>query len=311
MNSRHAIFVCVVVTASGQLGGIACRGKVEATGASGIQTGDAGTIDATSASSMGGSGSGGDPGTGASSSSGSSPGDSIVGGSSGTPSSTGRGSMSAGGSGLPASGADSQPSSSDDAASRIDSSTGGSPESGDADSGADHFDGDGFSGIDASLEPGDARGADDATATSDSASVSFSADIMPIFARDCSLSSVCHGQMNNAGDENLYLGLYSGGGSVDSQAVYSGLVGVASKEDPSMNLVTAGDSSNSYLWHKLLGDQNSNASIAGACEKAATTCMDCTTSTPCGGSMPYIGAPLAPNDLSAIESWISQGAPNN
>jgi hypothetical protein len=72
----------------------------------------------------------------------------------------------------------------------------------------------------------------------------LSADVMPIFQRGCTLSSVCHGQMNNAQEENLYLGLNAGGGgTADSQAVYSGLVGVASKEDSSMNLVTTGDTS--------------------------------------------------------------------
>ena len=82
----------------------------------------------------------------------------------------------------------------------------------------------------------------DAVATGDggcgSASVSFTLDVMPIFQTGCTLSSVCHGQMNNAGEEDLYLGDHAGGTS--PSAVFGGLVGVRSREDPSMNLVTAG-----------------------------------------------------------------------
>ena len=180
-----------------------------------------------------------------------------------------------------------------------------------------HSPGDGASllaGIDAAsgLGGGGAAGGYDGATGCGSAAVSFSVDIMPIFQRGCTLSSVCHGQMNNAAEENLYLGLKgASGGTADSQAVYRGLVGVASKEDPSMNLVTAGDTSNSYLWHKLNDDQNT---LASECAKATMTCSDCTTDAPCGGYMPYQGQPLAmsaPDDLCTIEHWISQGSPNN
>jgi hypothetical protein len=93
-------------------------------------------------------------------------------------------------------------------------------------------------------------------------------------------------------------------------------VGVASKEDPSMNLVSAGDTSNSFLWHKVNDDEMTlnSGTLATGCMKASAMCSDCTTSYPCGGSMPYLGDLLAisaPDDLCTIESWISQGAPNN
>jgi hypothetical protein len=145
-----------------------------------------------------------------------------------------------------------------------------------------------------------------------SAAVSFGTDIMPIFQGGCTLASVCHGQMNNISEENLYLGQNgAGGGSADIQAVYSGLVGVASKEDPSMNLVAAGDPSKSYLWHKVYGDQNSNPSVASGCANAPSPCPDCNASTPCGGSQPYLGGVLGGADLCAIKNWIGQGAQNN
>jgi hypothetical protein len=91
-------------------------------------------------------------------------------------------------------------------------------------------------------------------------------------------------------------------------------VGVASEEDPSMNLVTAGDPSSSYLWHNVVGDQNSNAAVASGCAKATTMCSDCNFMTPCGTFMPYYGQMLsgiAPDDLCTLQNWISEGAPNN
>jgi hypothetical protein len=151
-------------------------------------------------------------------------------------------------------------------------------------------------------------------ATRCGSAVSFSADVMPVFRRGCTLSSVCHGQMNNAAEENLYLGNNGGGGgSADSQAVYSGLVGVPSKEDPSMNLVTSGDLQNSFLWHKVNDDQMTlnSGTLASGCMQATTICFDCTTTMPCGEYMPYLGELLAADDLCTIENWISQGAPNN
>ncbi len=142
-----------------------------------------------------------------------------------------------------------------------------------------------------------------------SASVSFGTDIMPIFQSGCTLSSVCHGQMGNAGEEDLYLGDYAGGTS--PSVVYQGLVGVPSLEDPSMNLVTSGNLSSSYLWHKVYGDQNSNPAVASGCASAASQCAGCVASAPCGGLQPYLGESLPVADLCAIQNWIGQGAQNN
>jgi hypothetical protein len=156
-------------------------------------------------------------------------------------------------------------------------------------------------------------GAADAAAIGDggcgSASVSFMRDVMPIFQTTCTLSSVCHGQMNNAAEEDLYLGENAGGAS--PSAVFGGLVGVRSKEDPSMNLVTAGSLGNSYLWHKLIGDQNTNAAVQTGCAQAPSQCADCTTQAHCGAQEPYLSAGLPADELCTIQSWIDEGAPNN
>jgi hypothetical protein len=139
--------------------------------------------------------------------------------------------------------------------------------------------------------------------------VSFSMDVIPVFEASCTLSGVCHGQMGNAGEEDLYLGENDGG--TNASTVYSMLVGVTSKEDPAMNLVTAGSTDNSFLWHKVNGDQGN---FAADCSKATMMCEDCDSTSPCGGLMPYLGESLAtdsPQYLCTIQSWILQGAMNN
>ncbi len=141
------------------------------------------------------------------------------------------------------------------------------------------------------------------------APVSFSTDVIPVFQKSCTLSSVCHGQMNNAAEENLYLGENAGG--TNAATVYSMLVGPIAKEDPKMPLVTAGSTDQSFLWHKVNADQ---ANYASDCAMATMMCSDCTSTTPCGGLMPYLGESLAtatPQYLCTIQSWILQGAKNN
>jgi hypothetical protein len=170
--------------------------------------------------------------------------------------------------------------------------------------------------LDASPDAQDATVVPDGGNLCTSDSISFVRDTMPVFQRSCTLSSVCHGQMNNSGEEDLYLGLNFGGGSSDVQAVYDGLVGVAAKEDPSMNLVTKGDLENSYLWHKVNDDQTmlTEGTLASGCAQSSMPCPGCSSSSPCGATMPYLGEALAtfdPQGLCAIQNWILQGAQNN
>jgi hypothetical protein len=156
----------------------------------------------------------------------------------------------------------------------------------------------------------------DAPAACGTATVSFQADVMPVFAANCSTTGACHGQMQNAGEESLYLGLNASegvSGPSDVQAVYSGLVGVASVEDPSMKLVASGDPADSFLWHKVNGDQNTDSTTAGGCQPVASganACSDCVAGAPCGVQMPFASS-LAPADVCTIENWISQGALDN
>jgi hypothetical protein len=151
--------------------------------------------------------------------------------------------------------------------------------------------------------------------------VSFKTDVLPVFQMSCTLSNECHGQMNNAPEESLYLGENSSVSATDPNAVYNGLVNVAAKENPSMPLITAGSLDNSFLWQKVavIGttDPGPSASLLAGCTAApAPQCSDCNGSTPCGVLMPYQGEPLSINTQGAalqcaLQSWIVQGAKNN
>jgi hypothetical protein len=138
--------------------------------------------------------------------------------------------------------------------------------------------------------------------------VSFANDVMPIFQGGCTVSSECHGQTNNAAEENLYLGDLTTNTPAIIAQVYMGLVGVASVEDPSMPLVTAGSASTSYLSQKIQGTQNN---FDSDCAKATLCSMNCTASSPCGTSMPYNNPSIGSDKIDTINNWISQGAKNN
>lgn len=99
-----------------------------------------------------------------------------------------------------------------------------------------------------------------------------------ILQPSCALSN-CHGNGSSAG-----------GLSLESSTAYANLVNVSSSQLTSMLLVKPGDSTNSYLWHKLKGDQ---ASVGGA-----------------GGKMP-VGSTLSGAQLQSVETWILAGAPND
>jgi hypothetical protein len=142
------------------------------------------------------------------------------------------------------------------------------------------------------------------------ATVSFATDVMPIFKQSCALA-VCHGQANNAAVENLYLGDPTSNTPDVIARVYEGLVGVPSLEDPSMNVITASSTADSYLSFKLKGQQNQ---LSAQCAKAAAPCADCAEPTPCGSFMPFGGTLFSqesPAQFATIQSWIAQGAKNN
>jgi hypothetical protein len=172
---------------------------------------------------------------------------------------------------------------------------------------------------------GSSSGSSSSGATTDcttSATVSFKTDIIPIIQNSCSLTSVCHGTMNYSMAENLYLGPNlsdqpSGDTMSDITTAYNDIVGVTAVES-TMKFVVPGDLANSFLWHKILGDMNSGTVAATCSAQAASTnaCVDCSSSEPCGGQMPYLSEPLdssegATSPYCQWKNWITQGAMNN
>jgi hypothetical protein len=138
---------------------------------------------------------------------------------------------------------------------------------------------------------------------------------MPVFAASCTGSNTCHGQPNNGLAENLYLGSSANGdgGAADAgdvAMVYSELLSRPSAEDPSMSLVSPGSLEESFLWHKVDGDQNTDPGVVSGCQPAATgasPCSDCVSGAPCGAQMPF-AAVLDPPSVCVIRSWIVEGS---
>ena len=134
--------------------------------------------------------------------------------------------------------------------------------------------------------------------------VSFGNDVMPIFRGSCALSASCHGDPSVVSEQRTFLG-YSDGdaGAAALQTIIDGLVGVKSKEDLSMNNVTAGDPAQSFLMHKMDDDQCT----------LIPECMVGNSFRPnCGVFMPYQFPNILDVDTrDTVRRWIQQGARND
>ena len=114
------------------------------------------------------------------------------------------------------------------------------------------------------------------TSSTSSSGVSYSNNIQPLFNSYC---VVCH------------QGAGQGGLTLEPNKSYSNLVGVQSTETSTELRVKAGAPDQSYLLAKLNGTQ---VQAGGS-----------------GAQMPYGAAPLPQAQISLMQQWISQGAPNN
>jgi hypothetical protein len=143
--------------------------------------------------------------------------------------------------------------------------------------------------------------------------VSFQTDVLPIFEQSCGINGgTCHGAATEAVLLRPFLGVFDDDASTDSAAILSGIVGVASNEDPQMDLVKAGDPSQSYLMHKLDGDQCTLEADCAPAEKAIIAADNNPSYTGCGTLMPQTEAvPLPQTMRDEIRRWIAQGASNN
>jgi len=114
--------------------------------------------------------------------------------------------------------------------------------------------------------------------------VSFSSDVLPLLRASCGLSSSCHG-----GSRAPILAART-----DAKAAHENLVGKPSKALPEMAFVTASNLDESFVMHKIDGDQCMyNAKCAGGT---------------CGESMPQGGTLLPVEKRDIIRRWIAQGA---
>jgi hypothetical protein len=123
--------------------------------------------------------------------------------------------------------------------------------------------------------------------------VSFKTNVMGLLSSSCASAS-CHGIAEGA-QGGLFLGAELKQGA-DAANVYASLVGPMAGELGTMPYITAGDPANSYVMHKLDGDQ---CMFAEAC--ANHTCNE---------TMPRDGQlPVETRDI--LRRWIAQGAQNN
>jgi hypothetical protein len=129
--------------------------------------------------------------------------------------------------------------------------------------------------------------------------VSFKTDVVVgVFNNSCGLSTSCHGSAT-ASQGGLFLGAKSAAGA-DSSEVHTAVVGVLSKDLPTMPFVTAGDTSKSFLMHKMDGDQ---CLFASKCTSQLAT--------GCGVVMPQASCALDGASRDKVRRWIAQGAQNN
>ena len=142
------------------------------------------------------------------------------------------------------------------------------------------------------------------TANLDTPVVSFATDVTPILRGSCALTSSCHGDPSVIAESRPFLGFANpDAGMAAAQTIIDGLVGVKSTEDLSMNLITAGDPSQSFLMHKLDDDQ---------CTLISQCMMGPSFRSNCGVFMPYQFPDIldvATRDV--VRRWIKQGARNN
>jgi hypothetical protein len=112
-----------------------------------------------------------------------------------------------------------------------------------------------------------------------SGTVSFCADIQPIFTANCAFSG-CHAPPSPQLGQNLSAG-----------NAYASIVNVTSAEVPTLDRVEPFDPEGSYLVHKI---QGTFPGVGGS-----------------GGRMPRGQGALPEADIQLIRAWIADGAPNN
>lgn len=138
-----------------------------------------------------------------------------------------------------------------------------------------------------------------------SPTVSFAAEVLPLFRQSCGLSSACHGSSTSSA-----AGLYLGPKKSDTttaidpvlrQKIVDGVVNVSSKTAPAMALVQPADPAQSFLMLKMDGCHDTAGLACKAQPKSKSGAA-------CGDRMPQTASPLCAEDRDLVRRWIAQGA---
>lgn len=160
-----------------------------------------------------------------------------------------------------------------------------------------------------------------------SPTVTFSADVLPIFRGSCGISSACHGcdDIGTPGCTNPgyqpYLGTsvaQAAPTTAQIAAIIASTVGQPAAlqtssidgtqvGNPDMSIIKAGNPANSFMMYKLDG------SFPTVPDNTEVTCstLTCASTMSCGGAMPSGVAPISSTERDTLRRWIAQGAKND
>jgi hypothetical protein len=141
----------------------------------------------------------------------------------------------------------------------------------------------------------------------------FARDVLPVFRGGCGFSG-CHGDSRPTAPLVFLYASSTNATPVSAigPQVYSTIVDKKSLENPSMNYVSPGDPTNSYLMRKLDG---ALTDIASQCPTGnalyARYGSSYAFANGCGSQMPEGLMPLDATSRDTIRRWIAQGALDN
>jgi hypothetical protein len=156
--------------------------------------------------------------------------------------------------------------------------------------------------------------------------VTFSAEVLPIFRRSCGISTACHGcdNMGTPGCTSPGYQPYLGTSMTDSAPTPTQIAAIITSVqmpaalqtstfdqsmvgDPDMAIVSPSHPEKSFMLYKLDG------SFPTTPDNSEVTCstLTCAAGMSCGSAMPSGGPGLSSSDRDTIRRWIAQGAMNN